>query len=90
MEAKFLREAFWNLYLKSSGTLSFLSFFYFKERENEWAGGGEGQKERQERASQAGCMPSMKPNTGLSLSPELMTWAEINSQRLNQLSPIFF
>ena len=70
----------------------FLHTFSFLEREREsicteGGGGGGEQKERIERKSQAGCVPSTEPNTGLDpKDPEIMMRAEIRTRIPNQLS----
>ena len=58
--------------------------FIFESGETSW--GGERQREGERRENPKHSALSAEPDTGLDLSHEIMTWAEIKSWTLNQLS----
>ena len=64
----------------------FLSLFIYFERDRERASGG-GAESRRERIPSRLSLVRTKPDAGLKLmNQEIMTWAEIKSQTLSQLS----
>ena len=70
----------WEEKLSSIKEKNFLSLFTSRERQSVRAGDG---KRERERESQAGS----EPNTGIEPTiHEILTWVEIKSQMLNQLS----